>query len=168
MLKNHRFNSSARPYCRLLPWPTGMHETAIVAIAARLFGPTCRWYVPNGFAKRPVSQCDSAHFTTQNGPFYSAKWAVLQHTMYQCVTKVNFSCRINMSFFMTHPLCLSVHSGASGSRHGAFHAHGKPWPRHAASHRAMPVEPSRTAGRERCAYDGKINGVFFRKVRILS
>ena len=125
MLKNRRFTYYARPYYRHLPWPKGMHETAVAALTAHLFGPTCRWCVPNGFAKRPISQCDSAHFTTQNGPFYSAKWAVLQHTMYQYVTKADFSCRINPFFFMTHPLCLSVHNGASGSRHGAFPAHGQ-------------------------------------------
>ena len=80
-----------------------MHETAVAALTAHLFSPTCRWCVPNGFAKRPISQCDSAHFTTQNGPFYSAKWAVLQHTMYQCVTRTNFSCGFSPYYFTIHP-----------------------------------------------------------------
>ena len=41
---------------------------------------------PHHFAKRPIPHCKTAHFTSQNGPFRSAKWAVLHYTDYQSVT----------------------------------------------------------------------------------
>ena len=33
------------------------------------------------FVKRPVSRCDSGRFAVRNGPFWLAKWAVLQRDL---------------------------------------------------------------------------------------
>lgn len=46
--------------------------------------PPCR---PKRFAKWAVLRCDSAHFALQNGPFYKPKRVVLQHTVYQYITR---------------------------------------------------------------------------------
>ena len=40
-----------------------------------------------GFAFRPILRCEMGRFTLRNGPFYSAKWAVSQCVVYQCVMR---------------------------------------------------------------------------------
>lgn len=39
------------------------------------------------FAIRPILRCEMGRFTLRNGLFYSAKWAVLQRVVYQCVIR---------------------------------------------------------------------------------